>query len=147
MSTGAVGHDTHCSCVALGNNALLITGASGSGKSTLAVEMIALGCRLVADDYVELVRCEDTLIAAAPQKTAGLIEAHGIGILKADHQSNAVVRYIVDLDEPPKARLPASATRNMLGLDLELIAGHGIHALASKLVILLKGARLPVAPA
>ena len=133
-------------CVALENNAVLIVGASGSGKSTLAIEMIALGCRLVADDYADLARCDDVLVAGAPQTYEGLVEVREIGLVKVAHQSRAVVRYMVDLDATPAGRLPAIGTTTVLGVELELIAGRGIHALASKLVLLLRGGRLPVAP-
>jgi HPr kinase/phosphorylase len=134
------------SCVALENNGLLIIGASGAGKSTLAVEMIALGCRLVADDYTDLARRDDVLVARAPQNYEGLVEMRELGLVKVAHQSRAVLRYVVDLDATAAGRLPSIASTRLLGVELELIAGRGIHALASKLVLLLCGGRLPVAP-
>jgi len=79
----------HASCVALQDKGLLILGPSGSGKSALALQLMALGAVLVADDYTDLVRCDDRVIARCPAALRGLIEARGIGILRADTVAQA----------------------------------------------------------
>lgn len=116
----------HASCVALNGNGLLIRGASGSGKSALALSMMAYGADLVADDRVLLSAKEDYLIAEAPPAIAGLIEARGIGILKASAIGSAQVRAIVDLDHITNDRLPEPSVDTILGTDLPLF--HAVRA-------------------
>ena len=80
-----VRHDDHCvhaTCVALRLRAgtwraVLLRGPSGAGKSDLALRLIETGWRLVADDQTELSRQGKQLIATAPARIAGLIEARG----------------------------------------------------------------------
>ncbi|MFQ5623780.1 MAG: HPr kinase/phosphorylase [Paracoccaceae bacterium] len=120
---------------------MLIRGASGSGKSTLAVQMIALGCDLVADDRVRLQRIDGQVVASAPRALSGLVEARGIGILMAQVRDRAVLRYVVDLDLPPRARYPETGFTDILGIDVELIGGSGIYGLPSTLMVLLRGGR------
>ena len=72
------------SCVAVEGRAALILGASGRGKSTLALTLMAMGATLVSDDGVVLRRAPDGLTASAPPALAGLVEARGIGLLRAD---------------------------------------------------------------
>ena len=58
--------------------AVLLRGPSGSGKSDLALRLIDAGARLIADDQTELVRAGKAVIASAPARIAGLIEARGM---------------------------------------------------------------------
>ena len=61
---------------------MLLRGPSGAGKSDLALRLIEAGARLIADDQTELAREGKTVIARAPARIAGLIEARGLGIVK-----------------------------------------------------------------
>ncbi len=67
----------HATAVAWRGRAVLILGRSGSGKSALALQLMALGCTLVADDGVELAVQEGALVARPPEKIRGMIEARG----------------------------------------------------------------------
>ena len=73
----------HASCVAISGRGVLIIGPSGSGKSALALQLMAFGASLVADDQTELTVQGGTLIARCPPTMSGLIEARGLGILRA----------------------------------------------------------------
>ncbi|WGW05174.1 HPr kinase/phosphorylase [Tropicibacter oceani] len=97
----------HASAVAVDGRAILIRGASGSGKSSLALALMALGAQLVADDRV-IVTARDggAPWLAAPATIAGLIEARGLGILRAEAVDGAELALVIDLDETETDRLP-----------------------------------------
>ena len=103
----------HASCVALDGRGLLITGDSGSGKSGLALQLMALGALLVADDRVELKMSGNKVTAHSPANIRGLIEARGLGLLRADTVGPVALAYVVDLNRTETARLPdpVDATR------------------------------------
>ncbi|RVT82304.1 serine kinase [Rhodobacteraceae bacterium CCMM004] len=128
----------HGSAVALAGRGVLVLGASGSGKSATALSLMALGAGLIADDRVCLSRAGAAVIAAAPEAISGLIEARGIGLLRADPQPPAALALVVDLDAAPPARLPPPAHRDVLGVALPLICGKGIAHLAPAVIQFLK---------
>ncbi|SFR56926.1 Hpr(Ser) kinase/phosphatase [Yoonia tamlensis] len=111
----------HASCVALDGKGLLIIGASGAGKSGLALQLMALGCDLVADDRVNLAAKAGVLVATCPANIAGLIEARGIGILNAKNRRDAAVQAVVDLDQQEQDRLPPDRHMTLCGLRTPLI--------------------------
>lgn len=108
----------HANCVALGRRGVLILGASGSGKSALSLQLMALGCMLVADDRTALAARGGVVVAACPKRIRGRIEARGVGILKAETQHVARVVLVVDLDETEERRLPPERMRDILGVPL-----------------------------
>ncbi len=120
----------HATCVALRRGktwrAVLLRGPSGAGKSDLALRLIEAGWRLVADDQTELSRQGKQLIATAPARIAGLIEARGLGILKVGRDQlvrRAAVALLVDLAPPERIeRLPAPASESILGIDLPVVS-------------------------
>jgi HPr kinase/phosphorylase len=120
----------HATCVAwrLGRNwrAVLLRGPSGAGKSDLALRLVEAGARLVADDQTDLARQGRQVIASAPKRIAGLIEARGIGIAKLGRDQTvrrAAVVLLVDLAPPERiARLPEPAGENVLGVDLPVVS-------------------------
>lgn len=105
----------HASSVALNDRALVILGPSGSGKSTLALQLIAMGCRLIADDQTCLTLRAGRLWATAPATALGRIEARGIGILTADTQKVAPVAFAIDMGEEETGRLPPTRTIALAG--------------------------------
>lgn len=111
----------HATCVAWEDRAVLIVGASGTGKSGLALTLMAFGCTLVADDRVSLQRHDGAVYARCPDKIAGLIEARGIGILKAEQVSDAQVVLVVDLDQRETERMPQRRYFRLLDCNLPLI--------------------------
>lgn len=111
----------HASCVSLAGRGVLIRGASGSGKSVLALELMARGAELVADDQSAVSRVGNCLFAKAPNAIAGLIEARGVGILRADHVAWAQLNVIVNLDHLATDRLPRHQKAELLGCALPVL--------------------------
>ena len=95
---------------------MLIRGASGTGKSALGLELMALGLRLVADDRTELTREGDRVVARCPEAIRGLIEARGVGILRAEALGAAAVELVAELGEAEPERLPPWREAVLLGV-------------------------------
>ena len=131
------------SCVTLEDRAVLIQGASGSGKSELALHLMALGATLVADDGVLLSREGQSVIVRSPESISGLIEARGIGLLRAKPDPSAALFLVVDLDETEDQRLPPLRQISVLGLEFRLIYGKDRPNLAYGLIQILKSGQLP----
>lgn len=108
----------HASCVAQGDQGILILGASGRGKSALALELISRGAELVADDRVLLSVSGDRLTARAPDTIRGRIEARGVGILTLPFRQGVAVALAVDLDKSEHARLPEPHVWSHAGITL-----------------------------
>jgi len=106
--------------VAVGDRAVLLAGASGTGKSSIALELMAYGATLVSDDQVVLVAESDVIVASAPPAIAGLIEARGLGVLKARAKDGATIAMVVDLDVSTSDRMPERRVVTLLGCDLPL---------------------------
>jgi HPr kinase/phosphorylase len=111
----------HASTVAVDGRGLLILGPSGAGKSALALQLIALGAALVADDQTEVTLRGGTLLAQSPASIHGLIEARGIGILRAPALPEAPVTLAVDLEQREDQRLPPSRSVTILGCRVDLV--------------------------
>lgn len=111
----------HASCVALAGRGVLILGPSGAGKSALALQLMALGCDLVSDDRTAVTAEAGTILAAAPGRIRGLIEARGVGILAADAVATTRVVLAVDLGLPETERLPLRHSRRFLGVALPVL--------------------------
>jgi serine kinase of HPr protein (carbohydrate metabolism regulator) len=62
---------------------VLIIGPSGAGKSHLALKALGAGWRLVADDRVLVWSDQTATYGRAPDVLSGLIEARGLGVVKA----------------------------------------------------------------
>jgi HPr kinase/phosphorylase len=96
---------------------VLIRGPSGAGKSTLGLELMAWGAILVADDRTELSRDGDRVLARCPAAIRGLIEARGLGLLRAE-AVEAAVDLVVDLGETEAERLPPWREAVVLGVSV-----------------------------
>ena len=118
------------SAVAIEGRALLIEGSPGVGKSSLALALIERGATLIGDDGVTLRRTVNTaiddaddhaatLIASPPPNIAGLLEVHGVGLVKlgtADPTPVAMILTLLPADHPAVERLPRWAPkRDLLG--------------------------------
>ncbi|WP_366935318.1 HPr kinase/phosphatase C-terminal domain-containing protein [Amaricoccus sp.] len=141
MSRSAPTEILHASAVALGDRGLLILGASGAGKSGLALRMMALGARLVADDRVAIEVHEGALLVSAPAAIRGMIEARGVGLLRAEALDEARLALAVDLDADGAARMPQSRQFGYHGVEIELISGRGVPNLDATLVQMLRSGR------
>ena len=112
----------HASCVAAYGRALLILGPSGAGKSALALQLMALGAELVSDDRTEVRATPDGLIARCPSDTIrGLVEARGIGLLRAAPLDQAPVSLVADLSQDEDQRLPPRRQITILQYALPLV--------------------------
>lgn len=118
--SGPVSETVHATCVAIAGHGVLIMGPSGAGKSDLALRLIDRGAVLVSDDYTDCVADARGLTASAPERIAGLIEIHGIGIVEMPHVAYAPVALIVAIDESP-ARMPEPAVGTIAGVDVPLV--------------------------
>ncbi len=116
MSDGA--QTLHATTVAIDARGIVIMGPSGSGKSALALQLMALGARLVADDRTILTPRDGALFATAPAPLLGLIEARGVGLLRADPLAEAEVALVIDLSRQETDRLPPQ--REIILLDRRL---------------------------
>jgi HPr kinase/phosphorylase len=112
----------HGSCVALGGRGLLILGPSGAGKSALALRLMSLGAGLVSDDHTLVLPGDGHLLARCPSpRIEGLIEARGIGILRAPVLESAEIVLVVDLGQLEDQRLPPFRKVTILGCELPLV--------------------------
>jgi HPr kinase/phosphorylase len=120
MADETAAHSTtvHASAVLIGARAVLIRGPSGSGKSRLALDLLQAAqagalvfARLVADDRVHLQSTGGRLLVRPATPLAGLLEVHGVGVLRLTHEPAAVVGFVVDLDAADAERLPRAEKR------------------------------------
>jgi serine kinase of HPr protein (carbohydrate metabolism regulator) len=87
----------HATTVAIDGKGVMILGDSGSGKSDLALRLIDRGAQLVADDYTEIRRENDTLMADAPLTIRARIEVRGLGIVPSPHVDGVPITLAVRL--------------------------------------------------
>jgi len=140
--TGAAGKTTlHATSVALNGRGMLIVGPSGSGKSSLALRLMSLGARLVADDRTAVSRQGDTLVAECPPAGRGLIEARGVGLLRADPCDAADLALVVDLSQPEADRLPPVRHITILGVSLPLVHKSAHDHFADAMMLYLRHGR------
>lgn len=95
------GPDTciHATTIAIDGRGVMLVGASGAGKSDLALRLIDRGAVLVSDDYTDVVRRGDAVIASAPPRIAGLIEVRGVGIVEQAFATSTAIRLVVRLGD------------------------------------------------
>ena len=134
----------HASCVAVNGRGLLILGPSGAGKSGLALQLMALGAGLVADDRTILTRQGAGLVASCPQALHGLIEARGLGLLRAQMAPETRVVAVVDLAQTETERLPPLRQVTILGCDIDLVRPvPNAHFIAGLMHYLIHGRQEP----
>lgn len=124
MPSDAVPQDiVHATCVAFEKRGLLILGPSGSGKSSLGLALMALGAKLVADDRTVLTNKAGKLIARCPPAIRGLIEARGLGLIRAETRASARISLVVDMEAAEIDRLPPRCNTTLCGVICDLVPG------------------------
>ena len=131
----------HASAVSLNGRGLLILGPSGSGKSTLALQLMAWGADLVADDRTEVFQETGRLMARCPPSLSGLIEARGLGILRAPAILQTEIILVADLGQTECDRLPPHRNVTILGMDCPLVHGAGNNHFPASVLCYLSGSR------
>jgi serine kinase of HPr protein (carbohydrate metabolism regulator) len=124
----------HGTCLAIGEDGVLLLGQPGTGKSDLALRLIdaagtglsgvARRALLVADDQVAVRRAGSRLIASAPAALAGKLEIRGLGIVALDAAPEAELKLAVRLTPTAEIeRLPdlARARMEILGAAIPLV--------------------------
>lgn len=154
----------HASCVAApaaksatetARSGVLIIGPSGSGKSDLALRLMALGATLVADDQTLLRRDGDRILAEAPGRLRGIIEARGVGLLRAPAATEPVELALAvalspaeeraradSLAEIRQERLPTPCFAEFLGLRIPQLPGTCSDRMAAIVFVLAQGGAL-----
>ena len=130
----------HGTTVEISGTGIFIRGGSGAGKSDLAIRLMEKGAKLVADDYTELTAKKDQLIATAPEKIKGLVEAYGIGLISVDCTQKTQIKLVVQLAEGNEMeRMPEAQTTLIEGISLPVVFLCAKHASATaKLALYLK---------
>jgi HPr kinase/phosphorylase len=130
----------HASCIARQGRGLLILGPSGVGKSALALQLMALGADLVADDQTRIVRRGSALIASCPPAIRGVIEARGMGLLRAPSLDKVEIVLAIDLAQTETDRFPPRRSLTLLQCRIDLaLNAPGAHFPAAVLHYLLHG--------
>lgn len=118
----------HATAVEIAGRAVLLTGRSGAGKSDLAIRLIDRGARLISDDYTELTRVGEVVLARPPALIAGKIEVRGIGVIEVPYVEAIPVALLVTLDEVVE-RMPTKArTICIAGINIPVLALEPFHA-------------------
>lgn len=107
----------HATAVDVNGAGVLILGGSGAGKSDLALRLIADGALLVSDDQVNVTAESGGLRAAPAPNISGLVEARGIGILRAPTKASTWLRLAVDLVTDDLERMPPTSFWRLPGVE------------------------------
>lgn len=133
----------HGTAVSFKKSGILIIGKPGSGKSSLALELIGLGATLVADDQVLLVRTlvDEPSLMQPPKVLEGMIEARGVGLLRAPW-TPARLRLVIDLDKTEAKRFPERHETVIADQSIRCLYKVESPAFASMIMAYVKGGRL-----
>ena len=131
----------HGTCVAIAKRGLLILGPSGSGKSGLGLALMALGAKLVSDDRTMLTNKAGKLIARCPPAIRGLIEARGLGLIRAQTIASAQIALVVDLGQTETHRLPPHRNTTLCDVTCDLVLGQQTPHFPSFLLAYMMGGR------
>jgi HPr kinase/phosphorylase len=105
----------HATTIDIAGLGVLILGETGAGKSDLALRLIADGALLVADDQTDVAVAGDALRATSPATISGLIEARGVGIVRAATKAATRLRLAVTLIVRAPERMPELRTWSLPG--------------------------------
>lgn len=131
----------HATAVAFARRGLLILGPSGAGKSALGLALMALGAKLIADDRTILTNVAGQLVMRCPPTLRGLIEARGLGLIRAETRASARVALVVDLGQVESDRLPPFRNISLCDVTCDLVLGQQTPHFASFLLAYMTGGR------
>ena len=131
MTAGTI---VHGGCLALwspgpGWIGVLIQGDSGSGKSDLALRLLDQGFVLVADDRTCIWASGGRLFGACPPAIEGLIEARGLGLVRAPTLRQVEIR-LAALCAAPRDRMPDPEAAPLAGLTIPRLRLSALEASA-----------------
>jgi HPr kinase/phosphorylase len=132
----------NATAVALDGAGVVILGAPGTGKSTLALSLMAFGAGLIADDGIWVAARAGRIDVDRPANAVDLIEARGIGLLKAGPiAATAPAALVIDLDRAEDQRLPPARAVTLDGVEAPLILAKGAPHLSITIRHLLRHGR------
>lgn len=102
---------------------------------------MALGAQLVADDRTIVRPIADGLVASCPDSLFGLIEARGVGILRADPAGPVPLVLAVDLGQTEEMRLPPFRSVTIAGRIITLVQSQQSPHFPASLLQYVKGGR------
>lgn len=102
---------------------------------------MAYGATLVSDDATEVLQIDGSLIGRCPQAISGLIEARGVGVLRAKHLPEVNLNLIIDLDEVESDRLPLLHWKKIHGVRLPCLYKTEAEHFPAAVLQFLKGGR------
>lgn len=102
---------------------------------------MAFGAGLVADDRTEITLIDGHLMASAPAPLRGLIEARGLGILRADPVGPVPLALAVDMGQAETDRLPPHRSVTIMGTPLALVLASQHDHFPASVLCYLKGGR------
>lgn len=120
----------HATTVGINGHGVMLVGASGAGKSDLALRLIDRGAILVSDDYTDVERVGETLVATPPHTIAGRIEVRGVGIVAVPFAPSIAVRLMVELGNEVE-RMPDARWRTIADQRMRAIVIDPRHASAA----------------
>lgn len=121
----------HASCVSVGSRGVLLVGKSGSGKSDLALRLMAWGAMLVADDQTILTLEDGHLTASVDDSIRGLLEIHGVGLVRYPVANNIPLRLVVELVSLEEMEhIPNPQTYEIMGHSIPKISIYGFDSSA-----------------
>ena len=111
----------HASSIEISGKGVVILGKSGAGKSSLAIKLVSMGAKLISDDQTHFNLKEDKIIISKPESTPNLIEARGIGLIKAPFVKSATLFCFVKITDLELKRLPYTKKKYCFGKEIKMI--------------------------
>ncbi len=102
-------NSVHSTVIEIDGIGVMLVGETGSGKSLHAYNLIRnYGAKLVVDDYVELEKIEEKVIAKRHDTLKDLIEVRNVGIVKSPSIEKTEIKLVINLvrEEKDTERLP-----------------------------------------
>ena len=111
----------HASSVEIDGKGVVILGKSGSGKSNLAIKLISMGAKLISDDQTYFKLKDNKILISKPETTPNLIEARGIGLIKAPLVLSAKLFCFVNITNIELKRLPSEEIKYCFGKKIKMV--------------------------